>query len=105
MNENLIRGLLFFALVVFMAIKCTPTEDNKNAGPLHLSVPVETPNGVHFSWSSGTAGATYSIMRRKQQGDTEWERIVMGLTGVSGAADAEGFTLDKTFEYKIQAEQ
>ena len=104
MNEKRISGLLFFAMVVFLAIKCVPSDANKNAGPLYLSAPVETPNGVHFSWSAGRADTTYSIMRR-QQGAEDWERIVMGLTGVSGAADAEGFTLDRTFEYKIQAEQ
>ena len=104
MNEKRIKVLLFFAMVAFLAFKCTPTDSNKNAGPLCLNIPVETPNGVHFSWNSGAAGTTYSIMRRKQ-GEANWERIVMNLTGISGAADANGFTLDKTFEYKIQAEQ
>jgi len=98
-----LNKVLFVVAVIFLTIKCTPTEAAKNAGGLRLSVPVESPNAVHFSWTGGAADATYSIYRR-MKGEANWERIKMGLTGVSGATDVPGFTLDQTYEYKIQAD-
>lgn len=98
-----LNRIAFAAAVVFCVLRCTPTEQNKNAGGLRLSVPVETPDAVHFSWTGGAADATYSIYRR-MKGEENWERIKMNLTGVSGATDVPGFTLDHTYEYKIQAD-
>jgi len=98
-----LNKIAFAVAVIFLALRCTPTENNKNAGGLRLSVPVETPDAVHFSWTGGAAGTTYSIYRR-MKGETNWERIAMNLSGISGAADVAGFTLDQTYEYKIQAD-
>lgn len=95
--------LLAGSLFVMFCTNALPTNDNKNAGGLRLSAPVESPNGVHFSWTGGQTGTTYGIYRR-MHGDANWERIKMGLTGVSGAADVEGFTLDRTYDYEIRAE-
>jgi hypothetical protein len=98
-----VNKLAFAAMVVFLAIRCTPSNANKNAGGLRLSVPVETPDSVQFSWTGGQEGAAYSIYRR-MKGDANWERIAMNLYGVSGSTFVPGFTLDQTYEYKIQAE-
>ena len=95
--------IAFAALTIALMFRAVPTNAGKAAGGLRLSVPVESPNGVHFSWTGGAADATYSIYRR-MKGDTYWERIAMNLTGVSGAVDVPGFTLDQTYEYKIQAD-
>jgi len=99
-----VEKIVFAAAVVFLTITCTPTETNKNAGGLRLSAPVETPTAVHFTWTGGAVGAVYSIYRRRR-GEENWERIKMGLVGVSGLAVAQGFTLDSDYDYKIQAEE
>lgn len=95
--------LVVASLFIMFGTDALPTNSNKNAGGLRLSAPVETPDAVHFSWTGGAADATYSIYRR-MKGEENWERIQMNLTGISGAVDVQGFTLDKTYEYKIQAD-
>ena len=100
------RATVFLAvasLYVMFGTDALPTNANKNAGGLRLSVPVECPTGVHFSWTGGQTGTSYSLYRR-MHGDTPWERIAMGLTGISGAVDVPGFTLDQTYDYEIRAE-
>ena len=81
-----------------------PTNANKNAGGLRLNHPIECPDSVQFSWTGGQAGTTYSIYRR-MHGDTNWERIAMNLTGVSGSTFVRGFTLDRDYDYEIRADQ
>ena len=92
-----------FSMAIMFGTRALPTDANKNAGGLRLSRPVETPDAVQFSWTGGAADATYSIYRR-MRGDANWERIAMNLTGVSGSTFVPGFTLDQTYEYKIQAD-
>ena len=96
--------LIVLSLVIMFGTNALPTTANKNAGGLHLSMPVECPDSVQFSWSGGVEDATYSIYRRLH-GDTNWERIAMGLHGVSGTTFVPGFTLDKSYDYKISADQ
>lgn len=95
--------ILFLGLVIAAAWYAYPTQAAKTGGVLRLSVPVETPDGVHFSWTGGATNTTYSIWR-KLYPDGTWERVQMGLQGTSGATDVPGFTLDNDWEYKIQAE-
>ena len=94
--------ILFAALCAYMCWWATPTNASKVAGGLYLNQPVECPDGVYFSWQGGVEGTEYSLWRR-MVGDTWWMRIQMGL-GPTGSYFAPGFTLDKTWEYRISAE-
>jgi hypothetical protein len=58
---------------------------------------------VHFSWTGGVDGTSYSIYRRVH-GSEQWERIQMGLYGVSGAVTVPGFTLNLTWDYEMRAD-
>lgn len=98
------RTALFVTFAAFLGIKSTATNQQKAAGGLRLSVPVETPSGVHLSWTGGAADATYSIYRRAHHAGAQWERVALGLSGVSGAFFYPAFTLDMTYSYRIQAE-
>lgn len=95
--------LLIGSLYIAFFTTALPTEANKNAGGLRLSAPIETPNSVQFSWTGGQINTTYGIYR-KLHGDTYWERIKMGLTGISGSTFVQGFTLDQDYDYEIRAE-
>lgn len=95
--------LVVMSLVIMFGTNALPTTANKNAGGLRLSTPIECPDSVQFSWTGGQAGTTYGIYRR-MHGDTNWERIAMNLTGVSGSTFVQGFTLDQTYDYEIRAE-
>lgn len=97
----LIAGTIY----ILFCTRAIPTEANKAAGGLRLSTPVESPDGVHFSWTGGAEDATYSIYRKNHEPGWEWERIALGLSGSSGAVNVPGFTLDKTYDYKIQADE
>lgn len=103
-TDKRIGQFLFAVAAIFYAVTCTPSNASKQAGGLHLNIPVEMPDAVQFSWTGGQAGTTYSLYRRKQ-GETNWERIALGLTGVSGMTVVDGFTLDKTYDYEIRAEE
>ena len=96
--------LIVSALFIVFGTDALPTNASKNAGGLRLNHPVECPDSVQFSWTGGAADATYSIYRRLH-GDTNWERIAMNLTGVSGSAFVRGFTLDRDYDYEIRADQ
>ncbi len=96
-------SIVLLSLFIMFGTDALPTNGNKNAGGLHLNTPVECPDSVQFSWTGGQSGATYSIFRR-MHGDTYWERIAMSLTGVSGTTFVTGFTLDKTYDYEIRAD-
>lgn len=101
--KKLINTIAFVLLAVALGVKSAPTNDNKNAGGLRLSKPVETPDAVQFSWTGGAADATYSIYRRRHGGEN-WERIKMGLAGITGSTFVSGFTLDNDYDYEIRAE-
>ena len=96
------QKLAFAALAAFLCFHAYPTNASK-ASAFRMSTPVETPDGVHFSWTGGTEGTTYSIYRRLS-GTENWERISMGLQGVSGSADVPGFTLNLTWDYEMRAD-
>lgn len=96
--------LLFAALAIALAYTAYPTGAQKQAGGLRLSRPVETPSGVHLSWTGGQAGTTYSIYRKDNIEGAEWIRIAIGLSGASGAFFYPLFTLDRDISYRIQAE-
>lgn len=95
--------LLAFSAYIVFCTNALPTNANKNAGGLKLNIPVETPDAVQFSWTGGQINTTYSIYRR-MHGSTSWERIKMGLTGISGSTFVQGFTLDQDYDYEIRAE-
>ncbi len=95
--------LIVASLAIMFGTNALPTNASKNAGGLRLSAPVECPDSVQFSWTGGAADATYSIYRRLH-GDTNWERIAMNLTGVSGTTFVQGFTLDRDYDYEIRAD-
>lgn len=96
--------LIVVSLAIMFGTKALPTNSNKNAGGLRLNTPVECPDSVQFTWTGGAADTTYSIYRR-MHGDTNWERIAMNLTGVSGTTFVPGFTLDRDYDYEIRADQ
>lgn len=96
--------LLFAALAIALAYTAYPTGEQKQAGGLRLNRPVETPDGVHLSWTGGQAGTTYSIYRKDNIEGAAWERIAVGLSGASGAFFYPLFTLDRDISYRIQAE-
>ena len=98
-----LNKVLFVGAVIFMTIKCTPTNAGKAAGGLRLSRPVETPDFVQLSWTGGTAEATYTIFRSADGGAT-WTPLVTGLSGASGTWFFHSFTLDRDFQYRIIAE-
>ena len=98
-----VNKVLFIAATLALAYRAYPTGAEKNAR-LHLNAPIEQPNGVHLSWVGGTEGASYSIYRLAHVPGAAWERIAMGLTGVSGTYYFPAFTLDHDYSYRIQAE-
>lgn len=91
------------ALTLALGYNAFPTQAEKSGGPLRLSRPIETPSSVHFSWTGGIGGTSYSIYRRPH-GAEQWERIAMGLYGVTGSATVQGFTLNLTWDYEIRAD-
>jgi hypothetical protein len=91
------------ALTIALGWNAFPTQASKSTAGLRLSRPIETPNAVHFSWTGGADGTTYSLYRRTH-GSGQWERIYMGLEGVSGSVTVPGFTLDRTCDYEIRAD-
>lgn len=95
--------IAFIALAIALGWNVRTTQASKNDGALRLSKPVETPDAVHFSWTGGQTNTTYSIYRR-MEGSPTWERISMGLQGVSGAVDVSGFTLNLTWYYEMRAD-
>jgi len=103
--ENLVFKTFFLSVVLFLTFTCVPaTQASKNAGGLHLNYPVESPTGVHLCWTGGSPDATYSIYRRLH-GYDYWERVALNLQGVQGSFDVPGFTLDRTYDYEIRAEE
>lgn len=94
--------VLFLALMIALGWNAYPTQAAKNSGGLRLSIPVETPDGVHFSWTGGATNTTYSLWR-KLYDDGTWEVIRTGLQGIQGSTDVPGFTLDETYQYEIRA--
>jgi len=100
LNTNVVA---FIAFAIALGWNAYPTQASKNSGGLRLSRPIEMPTAVHFSWTGGIAGTSYSIYRRLH-GTEQWERIAMGLQGVSGATTVQGFTLNLTWDYEIRAE-
>ena len=95
--------IMFIAFAIALLWNAYPTQASKNAGPLRLSRPVEMPHAVQFSWTAGVAGTTYSIYRRLHNTE-QWERIAMGLQGVSGSVTVPGFTLNLTWDYEMRAD-
>lgn len=96
--------LLFAALVLALGYNAYPTAWQKQTGGLRLSRPIETPSGVHLSWTGGQAGTTYSIYRKDNIEGAAWERIAIGLSGMCGTFFYPLFTLDRDISYRIQAE-
>lgn len=94
--------LIVFSIFIMFGTRALPTNANKNAGGLRLNNPIECPDSVQFSWTGGNADQSKSIYRRLHGSADTWERIAMGLTGVSGTTFVEGFTLDRSYDYEIR---
>lgn len=97
-----VNKVVFIFAALALAFRAYPSGEQKAAMPLRLNAPVESPDGVAFTWTGGAADTPHSIYRRVR-GETEWTRIAMGLPP-AGMTVIPGFTLDKDFEYRIQAE-
>lgn len=69
---------------------------------IYLEKPIETPNGVQFSWSGGEQTLHYSLYRRKV-GEVVWERIELNLPH-QGVFFAPGFTLSEDYEYQMKSD-
>lgn len=89
-------------MIVLFTIAQAPTTEKKEARGLEFSQPVETPDGVWFSWSNASSTQTHSIYRRMSGTYGNWERIAMNLTGVNGGTMVMGFTLDTDFDYEFR---
>lgn len=92
----------FILLAVALGYNAFPSSGEKAALGLRLNAPVESPDGVTFVWTGGAADTPHSIYRRVK-GETDWTRIALNL-GPSGMTMIPGFTLDRDYEYRIQAE-
>jgi hypothetical protein len=93
----------FLTLMIALGWNAFPTQAEK-AKVLRLSSPIETPTAVQFSWTGGETNTTYSIYRRISDSTGAWERIAMGLEGVSGNTTVPGFTLDHSWDYEMRAD-
>ena len=91
----------FGVIVLSLALNVFPTEEEKKRG-LKLNPPVESPDGVSFVWTGGAAGSTYRIMKRVS-GTDEWQPVAIGLNP-SGMYLYKGFTLDRDYQYRIEAD-
>lgn len=94
-----IIGIVLIILLMACLAKSTQKPTRKS---IYLEIPVETPNGVQFSWNGGEETLTYSLYRRKVS-DVNWERIELGLPH-QGAYFAPGFTLSDDYQYQIKAD-
>ena len=92
----------FAVIVIAVALKVYPSSKTKQATGLRLNPPVESPDGVTFVWTGGAGGNTYRIMRRIL-GTDEWQPVAIGLPP-SGMYLYEGFTLDRDYQYRIEAD-
>lgn len=97
------RTCAFILFAAALGYNAFPSSSEKAQLGLRLNAPVESPNGVTFVWTGGAADTPHSIYRRVK-GESDWTRIAMNL-GPSGMTTVPGFTLDRDFEYRIQAEQ
>lgn len=93
----------FVVIVIALALKAYPSGETKQAAGLRLNPPVESPDGVTFVWTGGAAGSTYRIMKRVL-GTDEWQPVAIGLNP-SGMYLYKGFTLDRDYQYRIEADQ
>lgn len=92
----------FVLMAIGFGWNAFPSSSEKAQLGLRLNAPVESPDGVTFTWTGGAADTPHGIYRRVK-GEAGWTRIAMNL-GPSGMTTIPGFTLDRDFEYRIQAE-
>ena len=97
-----LEAVAFAVIVIALALKVFPDGETKQAAGLRLNPPVESPDGVTFVWTGGAAGSTYRIMKRVS-GTDEWQPVAIGLNP-SGMYLYDGFTLDRDYQYRIEAE-
>lgn len=102
-TEKSVGVVLFVAAAFWLSLRAYPSAAEKQGAPLRLNRPVETPDGVYFSWYGGAEDTTYTIFRSGDGGET-WVPLVTGLNGKAGNWMVRGFTLDKDYKYRIQAE-
>ena len=96
------ESVVFGLIVAFLAITAFPSSEEKQAAGLRLNPPVESPDGVTFVWTGGAADTSYRIMRRIS-GTDEWQPVAIGLNP-SGMYLYKGFTLDRDYQYRIEAD-
>ena len=90
----------FGLITLFLSIKAYPSQQQKQQLGLRLNPPVESPSGVSFVWTGGSAGQTYRIMRRIPN-TMEWQPVAISLPP-SGMTTVPGFTIDRDYEYRLQ---
>jgi len=103
-TEKHITSALLIAAALWLAPRVYPSSEEKQAARvLRLNPPVESPDGVRFTWLHGSPGQTYRIMQRIA-GTDDWTPVAFNLPP-SGTYTLKGFTLDKDYEYRIQPEE
>lgn len=93
---------LWAIMLGFFAWAQAPTRARKESVGLQFSQPVETPDGVYFSWLNASPTQTHSIYRRLNGTHGAWERIAMGLSGAHGRTFVPGFTLAADWDYEFR---
>ena len=103
-TEKHIGTALFVAASLWLSARAYPSSEEKQAARvLRLDPPVESPDGVRFTWLHGAPGQSYRLMQRIQ-GTDDWWPIATGLPP-SGMYLHGGFTLDTDYEYRIEPEE
>ena len=94
-----------FALfvAVFIVHGATKTVE-ESITAVELATPVETPDGVDFAFSPAEnfdLTGKWVVIERRKLGRSAWTRVAK-VSGTSGTAHADGFTLDQTYEYRAR---
>ena len=101
-GETKVEKLIAIILIICLMGALAHSTQKPAHTSIFLEFPVETPNGVQFSWQGGDPELRYSIYRR-MVGAENWERIELNLPH-QGTYFAEGFTLDHDYEYQMRAD-
>ena len=90
-------------VAVFIVHGATKTVE-ESITAVELATPVETPNGVDFAFSPAEnfdLTGKWVVIERRKLGVTAWTRVAK-VSGTSGTAHADGFTLDATYQYRAR---
>ena len=99
-GETSFDRVVLLALLVAMLVCVAKSTQKPVYTSIYLEAPIETPDGVQFSWHGGDPESRYSLFRRKL-GAAEWECLELDLSS-AGAVFEPGFTLGDNYEYQIR---